>query len=203
MSDVLPFSAACERNKDVILDALMPYIEHCDSVLEIGSGTAQHAVYFAKSQPQLYWQTSDQTQYLEGIELQLKYADVANVLSPIELNVNQAVWQTQGQRYPAIYTANTLHIMSWSDVQAFFNGLNSVTLPNAYLFIYGPFKYDGKFTSQSNHEFDQSLRSRGVGSAIRDFEAIRECAHDAGFEIVSDTSMPANNQLLVWRKSSN
>ena len=200
MSDILPFSAACERNKDVILGQLSPYLKQCDSILEVGSGTAQHAVHFAKAHPGLKWQTSDQCEYLEGIKLQLKYANVANVLPPIELNVNQPTWHPDGIRYPAVYTANTLHIMSWDDVQAFLMGLGEVTLPNAHVFIYGPFKYDGKFTSQSNYEFDQSLRSRGVGSAIRDFESVNQCANKFGFQLHSDIAMPANNQLLIWTK---
>jgi len=200
VTDTLPFSAACERNKDVILDILSPYLQSLDSVLEIGSGTAQHAVYFAKTHPTINWQTSDQEHYIEGIESQLKYAGVNNVLKPLVIDVNQPVWVKPRARYDAIYTANTFHIMTAGDVEAFFNGLNHVLKDNAYLFIYGPFKYQGEFTSDSNQAFDQTLRSRECGSAIRDFEFIDVCAGKSGFVLHKDHKMPANNQLLIFQR---
>ncbi len=200
MSLTIPFSEACQRNQSVILDVLQPYFSQIDSVLEIGSGTAQHAVHFAKANPHLTWQTSDQTHYLEGINAQLSNAAVANIISPIELNVNQTVWVSGSTSYSGVYTANTFHIMTWQDIQAFFNGLASVTHTNSYLFVYGPFKYTGVFTSESNQAFDQVLRARDCGSAIRDFEAVNELAQSAGFHLVSDTLMPANNQCIVWQR---
>ncbi len=201
LNDSLPFSAPCERNKDVILNALKPYLSDCTAVLEIGSGTAQHAIHFAQSQPHLQWQTTDQPEYLDGIKARCEYAKLGNVLLPFVLDVNQDHWLPKPGKYTAVYTANTHHIMDWSSVQAFFKGLPSVTQQNSLLFIYGPFKYNGEFTSPSNYEFDQSLRSRGVGSAIRDFEEIQKCANTAGFQLVKDIQMPANNQLLVWKRS--
>ena len=200
MNDSLPFSAACERNQNVILHELKPYFQTVDSVLEIGTGTAQHAIHFVKSEQHLTWQTADCDAYIAGIIAQLNAARVDNILAPITLDVNQANWLPNDKQYPAIYTANTLHIMNWQSVEAFFSGLPKVSQANALLFIYGPFKYGGTFTSDSNNEFDQSLRSRGVGSAIRDFEKIQECANKVGFQLLKDISMPANNQLLIWRK---
>ena len=200
MGDTIPFSAACERNKDVILEVLAPYFSQIKSVLEIGSGTAQHAIHFAKAHPTLLWQTSDQVHYLDGIECQLKYANLNNVFRPLMIDVNQTQWAPVGTSYQAVYTANTFHIMAQSDVEAFFKGLNGVVDENAFLFIYGPFKYNGEFTSLSNHEFDLSLRSRGCGSAIRDFEFIRQCAKQIGFTLLADHKMPANNQLLIFQK---
>jgi len=199
MTDVLPFSAACERNKDVILEKLSAYLPHLNSVLEIGTGTAQHAIHFASAFPELEWQTSDQEEYIEGILMQLKYANVANVKAPLGIDVNQAVWDPGQNRYSAVYTANTLHIMNENDVRAFFGGLPNVMGPNAPLFIYGPFKYNGSFTSESNNEFDQSLRSRGCGSAIRDFEFVEKLAQDIGLSLHNDYKMPANNQLLIFK----
>ena len=202
MAISIPFSAACERNKDVILETISPYLSNSETVLEIGSGTAQHALHFAKQNPHLKWQTSDQKQYLEGITAQLKNSDVANIHLPFELNVNQMAWQKTPEQYEVIYTANTLHIMSWNDVQAFFAGLHQVTKDNAQLIVYGPFKYKGEFTSPSNQAFDQSLQERGVGSGIRDFEAVNELASNTGFNLIEDYKMPANNQCLVWQKGN-
>ena len=195
----IPFSEACERNKNVILDVLSPYLSKVDTVLEVGTGTAQHAVYFAPKHPQLTWQTSDQDHYLEGINAQLAHAKVVNVLTPFELNVNQSPWVPDHARYDAVYTANTFHIMTWLDVQAFFAGLSKVTKEGSYLFVYGPFKYKECFTSESNQVFDNTLRSRGCGSAIRDFEKVNELAQQSGFQLLEDHAMPANNQCLIWQ----
>ena len=199
MSSELPFSAPCERNKDVIHEQLASYFKKLDSVFEIGSGTAQHAIHFAKQHPDLSWQTSDRKDYIAGIEAQLNAAKQKNVLPPITLDVDQSEWLNLPKQYPAVFTANTFHIMPWRSVENFFNGLPKLVNQGGYLFIYGPFKYDGEFTSQSNADFDESLRSRGVGSAIRDFEAINDTANRVGFKLVDDISMPANNQLLIWQ----
>ncbi len=202
MTKTIPFSAACERNKDVILEAVEPVLRSVVSVLEVGSGTGQHAVHFAEAMPHLIWQTSDQTEYLDGVRMQLEMAGRNNALMPLELDVNQIPWLQSGERYEAVFTANTFHIMRWREVRAFFQGLQDVTTDKSFLIIYGPFKYAGKFTSLSNHEFDLSLQSRGVGSGIRDFEAVLELATDAGFELISDTVMPANNQCLIFKKEA-
>ena len=202
MSLVIPFSGACERNKDVILDVISPYLNKAKTVLEIGSGTAQHAIYFAQNTPHIVWQTSDQIEYLEGINAQLQNTNIDNVQRPYELDVNQTQWIENQQRFDLIYTANTFHIMSWSDVCAFFNGLNSAVNKNAVLIVYGPFKYSGNFTSASNQVFDQTLRSRECGSAIRNFEAVDELAKEQGFELIKDHPMPANNQCLIWKREA-
>lgn len=202
MTDILPFSAACERNKDVILDVLSPYFNKLKMILEIGTGTAQHALHFARSHPGLHWQTSDQEIYLEGIHTQLKYANIANVATPLTIDVNQSVWDPVGRCYDGLYTANTLHIMSSEDVNAFFAGVSAAINSRGYLFIYGPFKYNGQFTSESNYTFDESLRSRNCGSAIRDIEKIQELADLSGFGLLDDHSMPANNQLLIFQKKA-
>lgn len=198
MNAIIPFSEACERNKDVILEVITPYLKQMESVLEIGTGTAQHALYFAEQNPHLRWQSSDQTHYLDGIKSQLRNAKLANVLPPFELDVNQSPWLAEDKEFQGIFTANTLHIMSDNDVAAFFKGLPEVTGQGTYLMIYGPFKYHGKFTSDSNAQFDQSLRAREVGSCIKDFETVSELAALAGFELVADHKMPANNQCLIF-----
>jgi len=196
----LPFSAPCERNKSVIFDKLEPYFKQCSNVLEIGSGSAQHAVYFAGRQTSLEWQTSDRAEYIDGINAQCENAGLDNVRLPFILDVNVANWLPEPKHYSAIYTANTLHIMDWESVSAFFKGLAGVSVSQTFLFIYGPFKYEGDFTSPSNAEFDQLLRSRGVGSSIKDFEKIHDMANSVGFNLLKDIKMPANNQLLIWQK---
>jgi cyclopropane fatty-acyl-phospholipid synthase-like methyltransferase len=203
MSLVIPFSDACERNKDVILEKISPYLNYAQTVLEIGSGTGQHAVHFAKRAPHLVWQTSDQQQYIDGINAQLINAATDNILSPIILNVKQSLWVEKQQQYDVIYTANTFHIMSWQEVCAFFNGIIKVINETTVLIVYGPFKYNDKFTSASNGVFDQSLRSRACGSAIRDFESVNELAEQQGFQLIKDHPMPANNQCLIWRQQTN
>ena len=197
----LPYSAACERNQQPILQVITPYLQKAKTVLEVGSGTAQHAVFFAKAYPELVWQTADQEHYLAGIHAQLKAASLENVLSPIELDVNREDWNTKQQTFDLIYTANTLHIMSEQEVQAFFQGLPIVSDSQTTLIIYGPFKYKGQFTSASNQDFDQSLRSRGVGSCIKNFEEIERLANQQGFELLLDQTMPANNQCLILEKT--
>lgn len=200
ISENLPYSPACERNQDVILAVISPYLSQSKSALEIGTGSAQHAVHFARAFPELTWQTSDQTHYLDGIRAQLKNASLENIKYPIELDVNQKDWNVDGQLFDVVYTANTFHIMSQSDMDAFFAGLSSVTAAKAFLVVYGPFKYAGEFTSESNQSFDQSLRSRECGSSIKDYETINALAEEQGFHLIQDHAMPANNQCLVWQK---
>ena len=202
----IPFSEACERNKAIILETIRPVLERVDTVLEVGSGTAQHAIHFAGRIPQLCWQTSDQQSYLSGINSALDHAFAnsaklqESIVRPIELDVNQGVWFGDARKFDAVYTANTFHIMTRHDVERFFTGLEHVTHGESYLMVYGPFKYAGEFTSESNGDFDQVLRERGVGSGIRDFETIDALAKKQGFKLLKDTAMPANNQCLVWQR---
>ncbi len=198
----IPYSEACERNKEPILRVIDSYLNNATNVLEIGSGTAQHAVYFSSLKPHIRWQTSDQRHYLSGIEAQLLVSKVANVLGPTELDVNQLEWFSDDEIFDLVYTANTFHIMSEQDVLAFFTGLTNVVKSGAVLVVYGPFRYGGKFTSDSNLAFDERLRSRGVGSGIRDFEWVNELAKKAGLSLVADHKMPANNQCIIWRNDS-
>lgn len=200
MSIDLPFSAPCERNKNDILEAITPYLKSVSTALEIGTGTAQHAVCFAQQHPHLIWQTSDQESYLAGIRAQLDHAKLPNLPAPLLLNVNQQRWIDDDSLFAAVYTANTLHIMDPKSVRAFFLGLPNVTSRGAYLIIYGPFKYSGKFTSESNRQFDETLRESDWGYAIPDFETVAELAEEVGFNLREDMTMPANNQCLIFQK---
>lgn len=194
-----PFSQSCENNKAPILDVLKKLLDKKHSVLEVGSGTGQHAVYFAKALTHLIWQTADQAAYHAGIQQWIGEASLDNVHDPLLLNVNDFDWR-QAQ-YDAVFTANTLHIMSEQAAQYFTSNVHK-TLNSGGLFIaYGPFNYDGEFTSSSNMRFNDWLKTQNQHSAIRDFEVINQCAQDNKLQFYLDYKMPANNRLLVWKKA--
>jgi cyclopropane fatty-acyl-phospholipid synthase-like methyltransferase len=198
MSDK-PHSAACERNREPILALLRTFFDDRRRVLEVGSGTGQHAVHFAAAMPQLTWQSSDRAEYLPGIRAWLEDASLANTPAPLLLDVAADHWP--GGRFDAVFSANTLHIMGWREVEAFFAALRGATTDDAKLAIYGPFNYDGAFTSESNAEFDQWLkRERAPHMGIRDAAAVDALAHAAGFVLVEDAAMPANNRTRMWRR---
>ena len=190
-----PYSAACDRNRDPILAVLRDHFADRRQVLEIGSGTGQHAVYFAKALPHLSWQTSDLPENHDGIRLWLEEAALPNALPPIALDA-RGPWPHA--RYDAVFTANTLHIMSWPEVEALFAGLPAVLAADARLVIYGPFNYGGQFTSPSNAQFNETLKGWGAHMAIRDVEAVDALARGIGLRLVEDRAMPANNRCLVW-----
>ena len=194
---IKPFSQACENNKGPILEVLKTAFNKTKSVLEVGSGTGQHSVFFAEQLPHLQWYTSDRHINHEGINLWLKEANLTNLHGPLELDLNYA-WPVNN--VDAIYTANTFHIVSWQLVEQFFKGVSTHLVSQGVVCIYGPFKYQGQFTSASNEEFDRFLTQRDPFSGIRDFEAIEQLATQAGLTLISDTAMPANNQLLVFKR---
>ena len=195
-----PFAPACERNSDPILAVLREHFADRRHVLEIGSGTGQHAVHFAAALPDLVWQTSDRAENLPGIRAWLGEASLPNTPPPIELDVAGRDWPETP--FDAIFSANTLHIMSWSEVEALFAALPALASADAKLAIYGPFNYGGRHTSASNAAFDESLRSRAAHMGIRDREAVDRLARAAGFALLDDVAMPANNRTLVWQRSA-
>lgn len=192
---VKPHSAACERNREPILAVLRKHFADRRHVLEIGSGTGQHAVHFAAALPHLVWQTSDVAQNHAGIRAWLDETGLPNTPAPLALDVN-GPWPAQ--RFDAIFSANTLHIMSWAEVQTLFARLPDVMTPDARLVVYGPFNYGGRFTSQSNAQFEQTLKGWGAHMGIRDFEAVDALAQGIGLRLQADHAMPANNRCLVW-----
>ena len=192
-----PYSDACERNRDPILAVLRDHFADRHRVLEIGSGTGQHAVHFAAALPQLTWQTSDLAPGLAGIRLWLEEAGLSNLPPPIALDVT-GPWPDT--RFDAVFSANTLHIMGWPEVRALFEALPAVLTDDAVLAVYGPFNYDGRFTSDSNAAFDEWLKQRSAHSRIRDFAAVDELARSIGFYLVEDRAMPANNRTLIWKR---
>ncbi|WP_296249058.1 DUF938 domain-containing protein [uncultured Stenotrophomonas sp.] len=204
-----PYSESCERNSAPILQVLQQHLGQARTVLEIGSGTGQHVVHFAAAMPWLRWQASDHCDYLPGIRQWLDEAALPNTPVPLEL---QAVIGEGLQPLPplpvhdgvagfdAVFTANTLHIMGWEQVQALFAGLPSLMAPEGLLVAYGPFNYNGAFTSDSNRNFDGWLKARDPRSGIRDFEAVDALARAQQLELREDVAMPANNRCLVWRR---
>ena len=197
-----PYSPSCERNRDPILAVLREHFADRRHVLEIGSGTGQHAVHFAAAMPWLAWQCSDVGDNLPGIRSWLDDACLSNTPPPVELDVRRA-WPTPRSGVPpfdAVFTANSLHIMGWPEVQAFFAGVDTVLAEDAMLVVYGPFNYGGDYSSDSNREFDCWLKARDPRSAIRDFEAVDALARGIGLRLVADIAMPANNRTLLWRR---
>ncbi len=206
-----PYSESCARNREPILAVLQRYFEKAHHVLEIGSGTGQHAVHFAAAMPWLCWQASDHRDHLSGIEQWLGAAALSNAPAPIELQAvtapavalapTPALPQVAGVHgFDAVFTANTLHIMGWDQVQALFAGLTPLLAGEATLVIYGPFNYRGDFSSDSNRAFDGWLKARDPRSGIRDFEAVAALARAHGWELLEDVAMPANNRCLVWSR---
>lgn len=194
-----PFSQACENNKGPILSVLKHAFAEVKTVLEIGSGTGQHAVYFARYLPHLVWLPTDLAENLAGVQLWLKEARLPNIQHPLVLNVSEQPWLVEW--VDAIFTANSLHIMGEAEVEAFFNGVANRLLSGGRLCVYGPFNYGGKFTSDSNAQFNRWLYQQNPKSAIRDFEWVNDLAEKAGLSLLQDHEMPANNRLLEWGRA--
>jgi SAM-dependent methyltransferase len=197
---MLPCSEASERNKGPILGVLQEAFAGCTHVLEIGSGTGQHAVHFALEMPGLVWQPSELPDAMPALRKRIFNEGPSNLRAPVVIDVTAPPWDVR--KVDGVFTANTLHIMHWPQVEALFAGLPAVARPGAVLAIYGPFRYGGTYTSPSNESFDRMLHARDPGSGIRDFEAVDALARRAGFSLVADHSMPANNQTIVWKLSA-
>lgn len=195
-----PFAESSEQNKLPILEVLKRSFKNTSSVLEIGSGTGQHAVFYAEQFPDLTWYASDQPDYLSGIQMWINESEVNNISGPLLLDVNQSSWPVK--HVDGVFSANTVHIMSWHSVQNMFSGVGEVLISDGVFCLYGPFNYNGKFTSESNARFDLWLKQRDSLSGVRDFEALQNLAKTAGMTLVEDNEMPANNRLLVWKKNS-
>lgn len=193
-----PFAESCEQNKAVILEVLRRYLQSGDRVLEIGSGTGQHAVHFGAALGDVQWQPSDCPEYLPGIRAWLDDAGLDNVATPLRLDVLTDSWP-EGS-YNAVFTANTTHIMSWPAVEAMFHGVGRL-LPDGGLFLqYGPFSYGGRHSSDSNARFEQWLKARDPDSGVRDLDELTPLAADSGLQLQADIAMPVNNRVLVWQR---
>lgn len=179
------------------MDVIRHEFENSQTILEIGSGTGQHAVFFAGHLSHLTWQTSERVENLSGIEHWINDSACSNVLSPLELDVTS---QWPGNTYSGIFSANTAHIMAWTEVKNMFEGIGKILEKNAPFCLYGPFNYNNQYTSPSNANFDVWLKNRNPNSAIRNFEDLNLLAETHGLFLKEDYEMPANNRILVWLK---
>jgi cyclopropane fatty-acyl-phospholipid synthase-like methyltransferase len=186
-----PFAEASERNRGPILEVLKRIFSNARVVLEIGSGTGQHAAYFAPELPHLVWQASDLTENLPGIR------EWVSTPSPLELDVDQK-WPELA--VDAVFSANTCHIMSWPQVERMFAGVGRLLPAHGVFALYGPFNYGGRHTSESNARFDATLRARDPASGLRDVDDLLQLASLNRLRLVEDNAMPANNRLLVFQK---
>ncbi len=193
-----PYSSACERNQSYILEQLEPLLVKANHVLEIGSGTGQHAVYFAKALPHIQWQTSDLDLLHAGIEMWLQEENLENVLSPFTFDVDND--DIIGNYYDAVFTANTFHIMRMDSVCHCIQKVGHALKPGGLFIIYGPFKFNGTFTSESNEKFDMLLKTQQKHRGIRDFEKIYKIAESVSLFHEKSIPMPANNFMLIFRK---
>lgn len=195
-----PFAESCEQNRAPIFEVLEPRLGDCSNLLEIGSGTGQHAVYFAADMPRLTWQTSDRAENHAGIQAWLEEARLPNAKPPVCLDVLVDAWP--GERFDAVFSANTAHIMPVEAVEAMFRGVGDILRPGGIFLLYGPFNYDGRFSSQSNERFDAWLKERDPAMGIRDLGWLSALAADNGMMLIEDIEMPVNNRTLVWRKNA-
>ena len=190
------FSQSCQNNQGPILEVLRPLLDRRQALLEIGSGTGQHAAFFAARFPQLLWQTSDVAANHASIEAWID--GVANARPPLVLDVDADDWPAR--RYDAAFSANTAHIMHWPSVARMFRGVAGILEPGGVFVLYGPFNFHGEYTSPGNERFDRTLRATDAGMGIRDFAAVAELASSAGMTLLADHDMPANNRTLVWAR---
>lgn len=198
MKAVCSFSGAAERNRQPILDKLRALLPKRGTVLEIGSGTGQHAVFFSQNLPWLLWQPSDREKNLAGLEALFSVEGNDRILPVLKLDVISDPWP--GCCYEAAYSANTAHIMPWDAVVAMFAGVSAHLVPGARFCLYGPFNVDNCFTSESNAKFDARLRSEDPDMGIRDMAAIESLARLHQMQLEHQLAMPANNFILVFRK---
>lgn len=192
-----PYSDACEENKTPILSVIRPLFREAASVLEVGSGTGQHAVHFAAAQPHLTWQTSDIPANLPGIRLWLEEARLPNLPAPLALDV-LGDWP-EGP-FDGVFSANTAHIMGDPEVTAMFLGVGRVLSAGGHFALYGPFRIAGRHTSESNARFDAWLRTRDPRMGLRDLVDLKRLGERSGLRLVDDVSMPVNNRTLIWEK---
>ncbi|WP_445730384.1 DUF938 domain-containing protein [Marinobacter mobilis] len=193
-----PFSQACENNKQPILEQLQRFLPDSGLILEIGTGTGQHAVHFAAALPQLQWQPSDRPEAVDNCRPWLAEAARCNILPPLALDVSVTPWPLQ--QADAVFSANTSHIMAWPDVEGMFAGVAGLLPEGGRFCLYGPFNYQGRYTSDSNRNFDHYLKSQTPTMGLRDMDDLEALAARVGLGLIADVAMPANNRFLVWQR---
>lgn len=193
-----PYAASCEQNQQVILDVLKTLFVASGNVLEIGSGTGQHAVFFSEHFPDLIWQPSDLEAEHVGMKMWLDEVEHKRIQAPLMLDVDMPKWTIDKKDY--IFTANTTHIMSAQQTEKMFKHIGGCLKTDGLFVQYGPFNYNKKYTSESNANFDVWLKQRNPLSCIKDFETIETLAAENNMHLFKDIEMPANNRMLVWQK---
>lgn len=198
-TDELPWSQACENNKGPILEVLRAWMPESGHVLEIGSGTGQHVVFFAEALPDLYWWPTDRPGTLDATTARVTRSKLRNIAPQGSLDV--LTWpETITGPYDGVFSANTAHIMGWPGVEALFAGVGRVLRPGGRFLLYGPFAYSGEQTAPSNTRFHETLRSQDPDMGIRDMDALLPLAARHGLSLTADVPMPANNRTLVWTR---
>ena len=190
------FSPAADNNKDHILQALLPYLSGDLSVLEIGSGSGQHALHLAQALPNLTWQPTDRGAGFPDLVDNIGAYGGDNISPPALLDLADDIWPVT--RVDRIYSANVLHIVPEALGERLLRNASKVLSERGFLMLYGPFKYGGNFTTPSNSQFDQWLKARNPESGVRDFEWVEHLASQTGLHLTADLAMPANNQLLIF-----
>jgi SAM-dependent methyltransferase len=195
-----PYAPSAERNRGPLLEALRPRLASSRRVLEVGSGTGQHAVHFAPALPHLCWQTSERPTELPGLRLWLDEAACPNTPAPLALDVLWPDWPERagGPVHDAVFSANTLHIMSWVAVEAWVRSLPRVLAPGGQVLVYGPFLEEEVPTTESNLRFDAELRALAPAMGLRRLQAVDGLMADAGLQRLERVAMPANNLLVRW-----
>ncbi|HEC12714.1 MAG TPA: DUF938 domain-containing protein [Acidiferrobacteraceae bacterium] len=192
------YTPACDRNSEHILSVLKSIFIHPGKVLEIGSGTGQHAVYFSRGLPHLSWIPSDVPDQLDSITAWRDEADHDNLQAPVGLDLFDTHWPVE--QVDHIVCINTIHIVPWKAVEHLFAGVARVLNQGGFLYVYGPYRYSDRPLEPSNEKFDLWLKERDPRSGIRDIGAVDALAKTSGLKLVGDQSMPANNRSIWWHK---
>lgn len=189
--ELINFSQPAENNKAPILAQLHEILPDACTVLEVGSGSGQHAIFFARSMPKITWMPTDQGDYFPGLGMNIDRYGPPNAARPLYIDLHAPHWP---EHFDVLYSANVIHIMSEALLPQMFLS------PAPLLLFYGPFKYKDEFTSESNARFDLWLKERNPLSGVRDIEKLIELGGEQGYQLISDTPMPANNQFLQFRR---
>ena len=193
------FSPAADNNKAPILSVLSGYLSADDHVFEIGSGSGQHAIYMAAALPHIQWQPSDRANTLALLSANIHEFETPNVQQPIELDLAKPP-AALPEGVQCVYAANVMHIVSEPLGATLIKLAAQSLLKDGYLVLYGPYRYGGEFTTESNKDFDGWLKDRDSASGVRDFEWVEKLANESGLTLIKDHAMPANNQCLVFKK---
>jgi len=195
------FSPSCERNKDFILPVLQEVLPAVGTVLEVGSGTGQHAAFFAAHLPQLVWQPTDLPGNFPSIRAWAAEVGLANLRAPLKLDLRASAERWPVSSAAAVVCINTVHIVAWKGVENLFAGAGRVLAPGGVLVVYGAYRYATRPLEPSNETFDQWLKARDPASGVRDFEAVNALAQQNALLLSGDRAMPGNNRSIWWIKT--